>query len=273
MNAIWIERPLGSLPQSLTTVTNQGVLWQANADELLLNIPGQARFWVRRHNPIHFERPATTTEPALHLFLQGLPLAAYFVHRQCLTLHAAALSTPKGAIVIAGHSAMGKSTLAAALVARGYPLLADEITPLAITPGQRLDVQPVPSFIYLWRDALAKLDIAMDDCVLVRPGLERYALPPKYTANTSQPLFAIYLLGWTNEPEVTLSEVAGYNRFLAIQPFAFNRLLPESPTIRQQHFMQLTALLAKTHIQTLRRPRDGWSIPNLVATIEQDLGL
>lgn len=272
MTKNWIEVPPGTLPQSLSAVTNRGVLWQANLDQLLLTIPGQARFWIERGQPIRVERPTTTTDSQLELFLQGLPLATYYVHRQCLTLHAAALATPKGAILLAGHSATGKSTLAAALVARGYPLLADEITPLAIQPGARLDVQPVPTCLYLWRDALAKLEIAIDDCIQVRPGLARYALSPTCTADTARPLHAIYLLGWTNEPTANLTPVAGYNRFLAIQPFAFNRLLPESPAMRQQHFMQITASLAKTHIHTLRRPRDGWSMPSLVAAIEQNLG-
>src|SRR3954454_20253031 len=170
MNQVWVESPPGTVPRVLPMIVTRGVLWQANEDELLLNIPAQARFWVQRGHPIRFERVAGVNACTLHLWLQGLPLAAYFVQRFYLTLHAAAISTPKGAIVVAGHSAMGKTTLAAALACRGYPLLADEIVPILPAASGALEVAPAMPDLFLWRAALTKLGFAVDSCVMARPG-------------------------------------------------------------------------------------------------------
>ena len=56
-------------------------------------------------------------------------------------LHGAAIATPEGAWLLCGASGSGKSTLVAALVAAGYPLIADDILPLAEEPR---GVWPVP---------------------------------------------------------------------------------------------------------------------------------
>jgi hypothetical protein len=56
-------------------------------------------------------------------------------------LHGAAIATPEGAWLLCGSSGSGKSTLVAALVAAGYPLIADDILPLAEEPR---GVWPVP---------------------------------------------------------------------------------------------------------------------------------
>jgi hypothetical protein len=58
-------------------------------------------------------------------------LPAVSVMRGYEGLHAAALDTPQGAVAILAPSGMGKSTLALALLARGWPLLADDVAVLS----------------------------------------------------------------------------------------------------------------------------------------------
>lgn len=267
----WHESATGSLPTTLAPVESHGVLWQANESEFILHLPGQARFWVKQPQPIQVERAATTSDIALRLFSQGLPLAAHFVQRQYFTLHAAALATPHGAIVLVGHSATGKSTLAAALARRGYALLADEVTPLTITPSGTLQVEPAVIDLFLWRTAIEKLAFPLASCIQARPGLERYLLPQQPVATTAQPLAAIYILGQSNLPEVQFEAITGQQRFLSLQNHAYNRYLPAAPALRQRQFLQLTMSLAKTHIHRLQRPRGDWSIPEIVDAIEHNL--
>jgi hypothetical protein len=47
--------------------------------------------------------------------------------RDAIALHAAALLSPRGAVLLAGSSGSGKSTLAAMLNARGWPSVADDV--------------------------------------------------------------------------------------------------------------------------------------------------
>jgi len=66
---------------------------------------------------------------ARHLVGPGLVAQALLAGRTCL--HGCAVQTPAGAIVILGASGRGKSTLAAALVAAGLPLIAEEYVVIA----------------------------------------------------------------------------------------------------------------------------------------------
>jgi hypothetical protein len=67
------------------------------------------------------------------LFL-GRVLTVIMYQRGLLPLHAGAVRGRHGALVICGPSGVGKSTLTAALAARGYPLAADDMVPIDLTP-------------------------------------------------------------------------------------------------------------------------------------------
>lgn len=72
--------------------------------------------------------PAFDTLPAKE---QGdlllLPLLHLLRTRGISALHAAAVLSPAGAVLLAGESGRGKSTTAASLDAAGWPLLADDV--------------------------------------------------------------------------------------------------------------------------------------------------
>ena len=59
------------------------------------------------------------------------------LHRQgLLAVHAGAVSGPRGAVVVAGRSGQGKSTLVLGLVRRGFGLLSDELAILDPSDGR-----------------------------------------------------------------------------------------------------------------------------------------
>src|SRR5579859_218657 len=70
-------------------------------------------------------------ERNLGLILTG-PLASFVMFRiGHPKLHGSAVATPNGAVIFLGAAGYGKSTLAAAFVNRGMPLLADDLLPLS----------------------------------------------------------------------------------------------------------------------------------------------
>ena len=65
------------------------------------------------------------------LMLMRLAVDLHPEQRLWSVLHASAIRLPQGAVVLAANSGSGKTTLAAALLAAGGRLLADDVTPLA----------------------------------------------------------------------------------------------------------------------------------------------
>jgi len=262
MSVVWEEVAAAQLPSALPAPIAAGVYWQADADTFLLELPNVARFLVER-SAIRFARLGEVDAATVRMVGGGLPTAAAWVQRGCLALHAAAVATPAGAVALAGASATGKSVLAATLAQRGYPILADEVTPLAVSDDCLLSLaahqhaEPL-----LWQDALTHLGLDAAALTPVRPGLPRFAVaglaaPP--TVADKPAVAAIFILGVHNQPEVRCTQLEGRSRVLAVMNAAYNRYLPQSPALRQRTFLQVTAKLTATPVYWLLRPRSGWS--------------
>jgi hypothetical protein len=94
-------------------------------------------------------------------------LAALLRNRGLLVLHANAVQTPDGVVVIAGESGSGKSTTLAALLRRGCRMLSDDVT--ALRPGAApglIDVVPGAVQIQLTQDAAEGLGYAVNPAQL-----------------------------------------------------------------------------------------------------------
>ena len=130
------------------------MLWQAERGRFLLDVPGVARYLVSAGALITFDRASNSGDEEVTRFLRMTPLAALFFQRCSLAFHAAAASPPslqKGqaenegksrAILIAGDSGAGRSTLLAALLQRGWRLLADELAVVEVDEGGHIVVLP-----------------------------------------------------------------------------------------------------------------------------------
>ncbi len=104
--------------------------------------------------------PLGTDDGDVVAFFASSPFTALLQQRGVATLHAAAVATEAGAVMLLGRSGIGKSSLAAALVERGYPLLADDVTGVMLDAGGRPVALPAFAHQRLWghpgRDALAR---------------------------------------------------------------------------------------------------------------------
>ena len=108
--------------------------WESAPGLFLLEVDGVARYLVREGREIVVER-AGNDDGAVTAFLLGSVLAACLQQRGILTLHASAMATDDGAVLFAGHSGVGKSTLMAALTERGYAMLSDDVTGIVRNGG------------------------------------------------------------------------------------------------------------------------------------------
>ena len=99
-------------------------------------------------------------------------LGALAIQRGALVLHGTALERDGEAILLLGHPAAGKSTLAWCLLQDGWRLLSSEL--VAVSPDGR--VQPGMHQLKLWHDAAVALELNWQQLPPVRKGLKRYAL-------------------------------------------------------------------------------------------------
>ncbi len=104
-------------------------------NRFLFLIPETAIYCIEDGARITVAPLAGADADKVRVYLLGTCMGALLMLRRMLPLHGSAVVIDGRAYSFLGDSGVGKSTLAAALVHRGYPFLSDDV--IAAIPGQR----------------------------------------------------------------------------------------------------------------------------------------
>ena len=198
-------------------------------------------------------------------------LGALAIQRGALVLHGTALERDGEAILLLGHPAAGKSTLAWCLLQEGWRLLSSEIAAIS-SDGV---VQPGMHQLKLWHDAAMALELNWAQLPPVRKGLKRYALHAQELDCVPQaaPLRLIYALNRAKEDsgkeddteagdemeKVSIKASRNFsqtNALMRLRNQAFHARMYRGMDAEAQLFMQAAALARTVPLHALIVP-DG----------------
>lgn len=155
-----LEIDRGSVPEQLPDLVRHTPFVQVSADgRLRFAIDGVLSVLIENGRRITVDTALPDDAPDLPSMLLGPALGMVFHQRGLTPLHGSCLALHGQAVVIAGPSGAGKSTLAAALLAQGHRLLADDLAIFETAADGRLLVVPGYPQQRLWRGALEALAI------------------------------------------------------------------------------------------------------------------
>ncbi len=271
---------IGAVPQQLSGPAASGVFYAIQPQRLLLTIPRIARYLVQDGNTITVQPADDAPTQSVTLFLYGSPLAALLQQRGLLTLHAAAIKTPQGAVLLVGQSSSGKTTLAAACWQRGLPVLADDIV---ATSAQSLQVVPQMPYLRVWPRTLKAIgqaytdpDAAQADAIdarfpRVRPELEKrwLSLGDGY-CEQALPLHAIYLILPPHRDEATLETLGGLEKVALLKRNTYLRAFLEQTGRDVWHLQQCTRIAQRVRILRLKRPRRRFDLDRVLDRLQAD---
>jgi hypothetical protein len=251
------------VPCALDGAVTRGVLWQAAPGRYLLDVPETARYLVERGRRISIEPSSLAADADVRLFFRMSPLAALLFQRGILAFHAAAVAGSQGAVLIAGDSGVGKSTLIATLLKRGWSLLSDDLT--AVDVNENLIPLVFPAFpeLTLWPDAMENLEI--ENVGNVKRTLimqDRFVASP-------QPLQAIFQLSVHQNETVAISDLKGATIFQSLTTLSYNSRIADALLDRTAYLRKATVIARDTSIFRLKRPRSGWCAHELADLIEK----
>lgn len=131
------------------------------------------------------------------VYLLG-PVMGFVLRQRGLTcLHASAVSVHGRAIALVGAAGAGKSTTAAALALRGWPVLCEDVCALERVDAQ-FQVRPAYPRVCLWPDSVNFLFSSRDALPLIVDGWEKRFLAldgsRAYFAGDDSPLAAVFFL-------------------------------------------------------------------------------
>ena len=236
---------------------------------------GVGTFWIAadgRNVRYTLEADACRTDVE-HLI--GGPVSGLALQLQGrVILHASAVVVDGAAVAFCGPHGIGKSTLVAALMRAGCPMLTDDMLPLARGPEGVQALHSLPR-LKLWRDSLTALGEDPNRFGLVVSWLDKRRLTVGRewgrTWTEPVPLRAVYVLDPQDDPYrmVAFEAIAPLDAvFLLLANMYMAELLHGA---RAAHALTAAAdLVATVPVRRVRYYRGFHELPRLCAAILQD---
>ncbi len=257
------------VPVTLKNPRFKGVRFQAAPGKMLLWVDNIVRILIQDGSTILIDPSPEADEDSIRVFLLGSAFGALLHQRGILPFHGNAIHTPQGAFIFSGNSGAGKSTVAAALLKKGHPLIADDICALRINENNLPEVLPGFPRLKLWEDSLQQLQEEPDNFSRVRPQLKKYNYPViQAFTNKPVPLASIFILATTNKNEFTFRTVNGIEKFNLVKTNTYRQMYMEGLDTLKQHFKLASIVGNKVPMHMVTRPSEGFQLDSLVSQIE-----
>lgn len=189
----------GPVSLNLDDAVTHGLRFQASSRQFLLTIDKIARFLVSDGRMIQIDPEPGADGMDLRTFLSGSVMGALLQQRGVFLLHGTAVCCNGKAVVFAGPSGVGKSTLAAACCQQGALLLTDELCAVTFSPEGTPYVLPGYPVLRLWAKAVELLKLDADMLNRERRKLNKYRWEiPDLFHPEPVPLTRLYLLHMAN---------------------------------------------------------------------------
>jgi len=168
---------LGEAPPLADGVAIGTLVSHAPDGRVRLAVPGVAAFAVRAGCDVVVEPWMAPDAPDIQVFLLGGVVGILCHQRGELPLHGSCVEIDGRAVVFTGPAGIGKSTLAAALVAQGARLLSDDIAVATRGDDGGFSIAPAYPSQNLWRDSLDLLGLPVGSRLRRGSEARRYAHP------------------------------------------------------------------------------------------------
>lgn len=234
---------------------------------------GVGSFLVRGGREIIVDTSGGLDERVLRLFVLGPVLATLLRQRGYLLLHASGVAVADEAILFLGSVGWGKSTMAAALHARGHGLVADDMAALQVEERRPMVFPGFPQ-LKLWPEAVIS-SLGDDPERLARwnPYFEKRVRPASHGfSSTSLPVKRIYVLDEGSPQEI--SPLRPQEAFVELIRHSYGSdhgLQTITDKESTSHFLKCASLVKRVPVRSLKRQKSLLELPSLAQLIEKDL--
>lgn len=232
-------------------------------------------FWIQpQRRQVQYARVPGASSAAFRDCLIGPVAACLLTLDGRHPLHASAVRIAGEAVAFLGQPGVGKSTMAAACLLAGYPVIADDLLTIR-WQGATPCVCPGYPEIRLWPGSGRRLIPRFDRLPRVVPTASKRYLDPRQHgagfADAPVPLRAIYELRRSKRlTRPRVEPVAPHDAFLLLLPHLYNTAM-QAPQMLAEQFHQLGALARGVTIRRLILPRAGFAPTRLPDVVLHDL--
>lgn len=247
---------------ALQDPVDSGACFQVKAREFYVEVPKRVRFMVKNGASIEFWS-SPENEALVPLFLSHSPLVALLQQRQNLVLRGSAVMGPRGAALVLGGPATGKSFVAGWLSARGALVLTDDIC--AVNPDSCV-LHPGPPFLDLWKDARQQLGLRKGWPVGEKPDCLRVPVDSKCE---SVPVDKIFVIELRNDQGVVVEKVEGPKKLQLLLLGTYFPHLLAGQDLSRFHLSAIARLATKVPVYRIGRPAGLDTIEEICESINR----
>ncbi len=240
--------------------------------EYLIHLP-ICSYYVKEGASITIELRENADLHSVRLFLLTNAMAAVLHHRNKVALHAGAIQTEKGLVVICGDSGAGKSTTISALQQKGYKIFVDDVLVLKDAGAKVVGVAAYPT-LKLWDDTIEKLALGViPEEQKLRESVNKYrvSFQEDFTTRTIPVYKLFYLRKMEANNSVEVTKKDGLEAFKILYSQLYRTSMINNNQSQAILFERLNQVVNQTNLIEVARPLDGNSIEELVQIIEKEI--
>lgn len=252
--------------------TNEGRKLVVSNNLVMFEVPETAIFCIENGVNILVSPMSGSDFDKIRLYILGTCMGVLLMQRKIIPLHGSAVVIDKKAYAIIGKSGMGKSTLAAAFLSKGYQLLSDDVIAVCFGKGDVPYVMPSYPQQKLWEESMNEFGMETDK---YRPLFERetkFSVPvdSNFYSQPTQ-LAGLFQLIKADNNQINIRKIDGLERIRIVLNQTFRGSLLNKLDLSEWHFKTSLKLIGKVPIFELQRPLTGFTAPELLTMILSQL--
>jgi hypothetical protein len=259
-----VDIRLGEVPNHLPGAAELDPDCFATSEQYLLRIPGLASYLVSNGRDIVVRPEAGALLLDVRAYLLGTLFAVLCQQRGLLPLHASAVSSNQGVVAFLARSGRGKSSLAAHLGQRGFPVMADDVCLIEMTPLNEAMVIPTAPWLKLWRNSLQNLGRQAEGLERVFSEDDKYRWPLENPLN-SQPIGKLIFLESEDRPAPAIQGLSPLEAIPLLMDLTHQVYVLQATGQRQENFLRCSRVSSQTKAYRLIRP---WGLQHLGSTVD-----
>lgn len=234
--------------------------WRFGMDRFRLRLAGVADYEVSHGDHITVHRAPGADPAQVRIHLLTICLAAALMQRGRLLLHASGIVHRGGALLFAGDSGAGKSSLAAALRQRGHRFLTDDTCAIDISPGPAAIPVAHPAYpmLKLTGDTIDTLgDPRYDRRRRIWPDSDKYGQPlTGEPLPEAIPVTGIFILDapGPDSPTASCQRLSGIEAFLHLTRHTYRKEFIHESRLQQAHLHTMGRLAHAVPVRLAHRP-------------------
>jgi hypothetical protein len=259
------------LASTTLTFRNGQYVGTYNGSEIFVDVAGVGRFLVRSGKDIIVDPAPCSDGDEMRAWLLGTAFALLCHQRGMTPLHASAIDVTGGSVAFVGGSGDGKSTLAAALSKRGYPVICDDICFLRRGTENEIQVWPGLNRLRLWEDA--RVALGFDETTLEREtyGCNKYFIPVVTPHDSCRPRSLIRVYQLCPATAVEIAPLRGAAAIEVLLENIFGRVGVERIGRKPQAFAACAAAAQEVQMFRFSRPLDYDAFDKSIDLLEDHL--